>query len=310
MKGYFIELKWIDESTPLFHLKNADNNIDEFIYIPSKLFMENLNKKTCVGTTNPYTQEYFSCNHSVENNEHQCNNCKYMFDFYKCVRCHGDYCSVKNKDALKYCNTPHYVYIAYFANDKIKVGTASEFRKYDRLIGQGAIFSIFIAKTSTGKVARQIEKCIIDNGISGLVTTIYKMKNLTFNNSNLLIKKVLLNKYEEIMHYIPSQYIKYMINPEFNYFSVIKEKIDENIYIEDEQLTFFPKKSEQKKCIIKKDYEIINGKYLFSIGKILAIENNGIVELIDTKKIEGYLFDFKVISEIKYYDKGSHVKRR
>lgn len=51
-----------------------------------------------------------------------------MYDFYKCVKCHGDNCYAKNKDVLKYCNSPHYVYLAYFNGNKIKVGTASEIK--------------------------------------------------------------------------------------------------------------------------------------------------------------------------------------
>ena len=37
-----------------------------------------------------------------EDSSSQCNHCKFMFDFYKCVRCHGDDCYVKNgvKDAI------------------------------------------------------------------------------------------------------------------------------------------------------------------------------------------------------------------
>ena len=41
---------------------------------------------------------------------------------------------------------------------KLKVGTASEIKKYERLLEQGALFSILIAKTPTGKIARVIEK--------------------------------------------------------------------------------------------------------------------------------------------------------
>ena len=121
-----------------------------------------------------------------------------MFDFYKCVRCHGNDCYVKNGDVLKYCNTPHYVYLAYFPNGKIKVGTASEIKKYNRLLEQGAVFSISTAKTPTGKIARQIEKNIIDNGITGAVTTTYKMKNIVFDNEEKLIRKELIEKYKDI----------------------------------------------------------------------------------------------------------------
>lgn len=299
MKKYFIGLCWNEEYKPFFHLKDYKSGLDEFVNIPRELLFELINQKICVGTINPYTREYISCNNIVEGNNSQCNHCKYMFDFYKCVRCHGEDCYVKNKDVLKYCNTSHYVYLAYFPNKKIKVGTASEIKKYNRLLEQGAIFSIFIAKTPTGKIARQIEKNIIDNGISGAVTTTYKMKNMIFDNDETLIKKELIEKYKDILKLLSEDNKKYLIEPEFNSFSEIRDKIDNNMLSSNMQVNLFDEESQQiKPYIIKKEFNRISGTYLFCIGKVLAIENNGIIELIDTKKLEGYLFEFKNIKSL------------
>jgi hypothetical protein len=162
MKKYFIGIIWKDETTPLLHLKDYTTYKDEYIDVPNNFNIELINKKICLGTINPYTRQYISCNNLVDNSQVQCDKCKYMYDFYKCVKCHGDNCYAKNKDVLKYCNSPHYVYLAYFNGNKIKVGTASEIKKYERLLEQGALFSILIAKTPTGKIARVIEKIIID----------------------------------------------------------------------------------------------------------------------------------------------------
>ena len=299
MKKYFIGLCWNEEYKPFFHLKDYKSGLDEFVNIPRELLFELINQKICVGTINPYTREYISCNNIVEGNNSQCNHCKYMFDFYKCVRCHGEDCYVKNKDVLKYCNTSHYVYLAYFPNKKIKVGTASEIKKYNRLLEQGAIFSIFIAKTPTGKIAREIEKNIIDNGISGAVTTTYKMKNMIFDNDETLIKKELIEKYKDILKLLSEDNKKYLIEPEFNSFSEIRDKIDNNMSSSNMQVNLFDEESQQiKPYIIKKEFNRISGTYLFCIGKVLAIENNGIIELIDTKKLEGYLFEFKNIKSL------------
>ena len=248
---------------------------------------------------NPYTREYISCDNIVENSSSQCNHCKYMFDFYKCVRCHGEDCYVKNEEVLKYCNTPHYVYLAYFPNEKIKVGTASEMKKYNRLLEQGAIFSIFIAKTPSGKIARQIEKNIIDNGISGAVTTTYKMKNMIFDNEEILIKKKLVEKYRDILKLFFGNNKKYLIEPEFSSFHEIKDKIDNNMLLANIQVNWFDEGDKQiKPYIVKKEFNRVFGTYLFCVGKILAVENNGIIELIDTKKMEGYLFEFKNIKNL------------
>lgn len=299
MKKYFVGLCWNKEYKPYFHLKDYESGLDEFIDIPQELLIERLNQKICIGTINPYTREYISCNNIIDDNSSQCNRCKYMFDFYKCVRCHGNDCYVKNEDVLKYCNTPHYVYLAYFSNEKIKVGTASEEKKYNRLLEQGAIFSIFIAKTPTGKIARQIEKNIIDNGITGAVTTTYKMKNIVFDKDERLIRKELMEKYKDILNLFAGDNKKYLIEPEFNSFSKIKDKIDNNMLSLNMQVNLFDEENKRiKPYIIKKELNRIFGEYLFCIGKVLAVGNNGTIELIDTKKMEGYLFEFENIKNL------------
>ena len=299
MKKYFIELCWNGENNPYFHMKDCETGIDEYVNIPNELYIKKLNQKICVGTINPYTREYISCNNIIENGEHQCNKCRYMFDFYKCIRCHGRECNVKNKDVLNYCNTFHYVYLACFPNRKIKVGTASEIRKYNRLLEQGAIFSIFIAKAPTGKIARQIEQNIIDSGVSGAVTNSYKMENMIFNDSEIAIKKELIKKYKEILNSFSEDSKHYLIEPEFNSFKDLKLKIENKMLSENIQLDLFEEKNKTIRPYIKRrECDTILGTYLFCIGKILAIENNGIIELIDTKKMEGYLFDFENIKNL------------
>lgn len=298
MKKYFIGINWIEETTPILHIKDFDNNNDEFINIPNDIDLEFLNRKVCIGTINPYTREYFSCDSIIDGNESQCNKCKYKFDFYKCVRCHGDDCYAKSLDVLKYCDTPHYVYLTYFFGNKIKVGTASEIRKNDRLLEQGAIFSMFIAKTPTGKLSRIIEKEIMNLGITGAVTTSYKMNNIvdpTYSYDEIMFE--LKKEYQNVIKNIPEEYKQYIINPEIIYHSKIEKNIQTKMLLENEQISLFEmEKFKTAEYSIIKNFNNIKGKYLFAIGKIIALENKGVIYLLDTKKIEGFLFDFKSLN--------------
>ena len=310
MKKYFIELCW-NQFVPYIHLKDLKTKSDELFYIPNEFNVEKINQKICIGTLNRFTREYITCDNIIEENQIQCNKCKYLFDFYKCVRCHGGECYVKNEDVLKYCNTTHYVYLAYFPNGKIKVGTASEVKKYNRLLEQGALFSMFIAQTPTGKIARQIEKNIIDSGISGAVTTSYKMKNIIFKEDLVVIQKNLIEKYKEVLGSVSAENKQYLIKPEFNDFSEIKEKIDNNMLLDDSQFNLFSEKFKKvKSYTIKKDFDKIFGNYLFAVGKILALENNGVIELVDTKKMEGCLYEFKNVKTLNPYDVSECLRGR
>lgn len=178
------------------------------------------------------------------------------------------------------------------------------------MLEQGALYSIFIAKTPSGKIARQIEKNIIDSGVPGAVTTSYKMKNIIFKDDPLTIKKQLLNKYKEILKNISSDNNQYLIEPEFNAFNEIQKKINNNMLMKAEQLNLFDEIiTYEKPYTIKKDINKISGKYLFAVGKILVLENDGIIELIDTKKMEGYLFDFENTKTLNYYSEGNFLRR-
>lgn len=311
MKKYFIELCWKNEDIPYFHFKDYETKADEFFYIPEKLIFKKNNKKICIGTLNPYTREYISCNKKVEENEFQCNKCKYLFDFYKCVRCHGENCLVKNQDVLKYCQSPHYVYLAYFPNKKIKVGTASEIKKYNRLLEQGALFSIFIAKTPSGKIARKIEKSIIDSGVLGSITTLYKMKNILYDESTILIKKILLEKYKDIIKYVSDENIKYLLEPQENFFNNINKKIQEHMISDDVQFNLFEAEPKIiKKYIIQKTAADINGDFLYAVGKIIAVKEKDEIKIIDTRKMEGFLYEIENMEHFKQYNENNVSRRK
>ncbi len=295
MKKYFIGLEWRDDCKPIMHLQNVVDNLDEYTIIPKHLNLEKKKLKKCAGAMNPLTGEYISCDKIIDEKQTQCYECMHTFDFYNCVRCHGGECNARNCDVVDYCNTPHYVYLAYFSKDKIKVGTASEIRKYDRLLEQGALYSVFIAKTPTGKIARQMEKCISDSGMPSMVTAIFKMKNIILDGNFIEIKKRLLEKYQIVLRIMNDEMSKYIIEPEFNHFDAIRNDVESNIMVKTCQMDLFGMELNKiKPYTISKLNDYVIGDFLFAIGKIIAIEKDGIVKLYDTKKMEGFLFEFEM----------------
>ncbi|MEU6997287.1 DUF2797 domain-containing protein [Nonomuraea sp. NPDC046570] len=61
---------------------------------------------------------------------------------------------------VRYMAQPHWLYIATFADATSKVGTAAELRKRSRVDEQGAAMASYVARTSDGKVARNVEDAI------------------------------------------------------------------------------------------------------------------------------------------------------
>ena len=107
---------------------------------------------------------------------------------------------------------------------------------------------------------------------------------------------MVFEKYKEILKIVPNDYQKYLIEPEVNTYDDLESKINNAMLVKENQLSIFNSTMfSAREYNIKKDFNTIIGKYLFIIGKVLAIDNDGLIELIDIKKIEGYLFEFKNI---------------
>lgn len=293
MEKVFLGLVWKDDETPLFHIRTQATNEDEYIHIPLRLNLKNLHERFCVGIVNPLTMEYKPCNNRVDENSSQCNNCKFMFEFYKCVRCHGNDCNVHNMISKEYCDSPHWVYMAYFPGNKIKVGTASMQRKESRLLEQGALYGMYIARTPNGKIARQIEQIIASNGVPSMVTTAYKMKNLVYDENSVQIREMLIDKCDEVQNLVPQNYLEYLITPEFKSFPNVLKMISGD-HFEKKEL-----KQSKDRYLVETKFDEISGDFLFAVGKILAIRTENGVKLIDTRKMEGFNFEFEEKTDFK-----------
>jgi hypothetical protein len=63
---------------------------------------------------------------------------------------------------VRYMAQPHWVYIATFADAAGKVGTAADLRKKSRIDEQGAVMATYVARTSGGRDARNVEDAMTD----------------------------------------------------------------------------------------------------------------------------------------------------
>ena len=125
-----------------------------------KIEIEKVEKRYCIGYYDLLNRKNIPCESYEEltGSEYtQCKQCKIKSGFSLCLGCNGSVCKTNSDKAKQFCNQEHYVYLAYFPNDKLKVGTAVYYRRYERLLEQGAIYSIFLAKTKNGKLARKLE---------------------------------------------------------------------------------------------------------------------------------------------------------
>ena len=242
-------------------------------------------------------------------NYNQCKDCQEKSGFDLCLGCNGSVCQTNNNNARVFCHEGHHVYLAYFANDKLKVGTAASYRKYERLLEQGALYSIFLAKAPNGRIARQIESQISKLGIASRVNSSYKMNNFVIDKGQEEIDRMLMQEYESILRNLDEKYRKYFIKPEYNNFTNISEQVRQNLLEESRQLNLFGGMDEPT----HKEYEKVTrpenivGEIQATVGSLMLLKRENKYSVVNMKNLEGWLVDFKR-KEIGEKNNGSFDK--
>ena len=252
MEAQFLGIKYKNEK-PYFLLykdKIFIVPVDGNIYIKKE-------EKRCGGYYDLERHCYMPCAklNKVDEKASQCDECREKSVFYYCLGCHGMNCRADNDKALNFCRQEHAVYLALFG-DRIKVGTAAFYRKDARLLEQGGLAYMFIAKAPTGKLARLIEYMVSKEGMTLQVLSSYKIKNLVFLESKEDAYNKLMDTYLMLKNNLDDSLIKYFIKPEFHYNEKVID-VNNNLFVESVQGSLF------SNGVIKiKDYHYDNQKIL------------------------------------------------
>lgn len=187
------------------------------------------------------------------------------------------------------------MYLAYFANDKLKVGTAASYRRYERLLEQGALYSIFLAKVPNGRLARRIESEVSRLGVTTRVNASYKINNFVIDKTQEEIEQMLMDEYQTILEKISEQCREYLIRPEYNNFTNISDKVRSNLLEESRQLNLFGGMDEPE----RKEYdrvpkpENVDGDIKAVVGNLMLIKKKNKYSVVNMKNLEGWIVDFK-----------------
>ena len=255
-------------------------------------------EKHCKGYYDLIKKEIVPCQsytNLTDSGYSQCKECQEKSGFDLCLGCNGNTCQTNSGKARAFCHEGHHVYLAYFANDKLKVGTAASYRRYERILEQGALYSIFLAQTPNGRMARQIESQISKLGIASRVNPSYKMNNFIIDTEQEEIDSILMQKYESILRSIDERCKKYYIKPGYNNFTNISNKVRQNLLEESRQLNLFggmdaPVHKEYER-ISKPEY--ISGEIQATVGSLILLKSGVRYSVVNMKSLEGWLVDFK-----------------
>lgn len=209
--------------------------------------------------------------------------------------CTGDSCKTNSDKAKKFCDEAHHVYLAYFANDKLKVGTAASYRRYERLLEQGALYSIFLAKVPNGRLARKIESEISRLGVTTRVNASYKINNFVIDKRPEEINKMLMNEYQTILRKVSQESKDFFIQPEYNNFTNISDRVKKNLVEESRQFNLFGGMDEVEYRAYDKIVkpEKIDGTIKAVVGNLILIEKLNQYLVVNIKPLEGWIVDFR-----------------
>jgi len=182
MEKHIIKLNWTSGTPCLeYRLPNErSRDLHQLDLSRTPLSFKVLERRICIGSLSLLDLSISPCKNQKDlsgQKQKQCYVCSQSTGFQTCISCKGQSCESTSQDAISYCSHDHYVYLAYYPGDLVKVGTTAAVRKEQRLLEQGAEYAILVAKAD-GMAVRAIEKACSSLGYTEMVRKDYKFKTL------------------------------------------------------------------------------------------------------------------------------------
>ena len=164
---------------------------------------------------------------------------------------------------------PHFVYLAYFAPNVIKVGISQEERGIRRLLEQGARLAIKLETFSSALIARQYEAKISKlDGIAETLPVLKKMELIKQPFDRAAGERELRQKLLEIEQKIGVSFPKSKLIPYEDYFQTAGVDLS--------------------RAVLMKDYSQLVGHVRSVIGSIVITDYGGQLLAYNIKKLIGY----------------------
>ncbi len=277
----FIGAVWAEKQP---YLEFFDLEKQGFYHVPAKgnIEMKRLDHKFCTGYYDHSLHQAMPCAHEIDlthSSDQTCSICEALTGFRACVLCRGDKCRSKNQAAIERCKKDHVLYLAYFP-DRIKVGVSRYARRFERILEQGAIYSMFIG-VSNGQDIRRVETAISKLGITPQVTQTYKISHLLNYPDPESAKSMLMGSLDDIKGSLDEEFQTYLTEPDFNDFSQIYRQafdIDGDITADME----YHYETNQSPIFIE-------GEIKAMFGSIAMIRQGETLTAYNLKSMEGYI---------------------
>lgn len=167
MKVHVFDFRWREDEPNNFGCEVQAGKGDKFgrkkIWIGDEISIEVVSENRCAGFMD--TGMIWKPCPKKSQGRAKCDFCRSMEGSFVYTAFDGFDTSQLNDQDLQKIAGEHWVYLAFFANNLIKVGVTKANRKRLRQVEQGSYSTLYIAKTPDGIAARQIETLIRKGGL-------------------------------------------------------------------------------------------------------------------------------------------------
>jgi hypothetical protein len=142
-----------------------------------------------------------------------CDACAAADAFRPCMTCDGFRCPRLSPEMASYCRQTHHLYLACFGDTTIKVGTASNPRRDQRVIEQGPLAAARIARAG-GPTVKQMEHLLVEAGFSETMRRTRKTVLIAGSMTEPEARSLVLEAAAGLREALPSIYHRHLHAPE------------------------------------------------------------------------------------------------
>lgn len=167
--------------------------------------------KRCTGYVDG---ELWPCPEEASPSGTQCEACQARDRFRPCMTCDGFRCPRLDPSARARCRQTHHLYLACFGDQTLKVGTAADARKEQRIIEQGPLAAARVAR-GEGPLIKQLEHLLAGEGFTETMRRSRKTAllrgSMTASEAEALVREAA----ETLPYRVPEAYHALLHPPEF-----------------------------------------------------------------------------------------------
>ncbi|MEQ1567011.1 MAG: DUF2797 domain-containing protein [Myxococcota bacterium] len=141
-----------------------------------------------------------------------CDPCARRDAFRPCMTCDGFRCPRLSSEMLDYCRQTHHLYLACFGDETIKVGTASDGRREQRIVEQGPLAASRIA-AAEGPTIKRMEHLLSSAGLSETMRRSRKTALLQGAMSEATARARVRDAASQVRSLLPAEYHPFLHPP-------------------------------------------------------------------------------------------------